>query len=248
MGGVLKPHELGCVSINSFGGAVVSRMVQVTLQVWPRCASRVCCVRAPPPTSSAHLPRVAVTLPPSYGCCVGIDQPTQQPNMEEPKVHMSPGSGGGGPMRARGRGSTETRARLNSSYDIDNIVIPQSVAASTRPEILHYKEIVTPKWRIIDVPEIPLNNGILKGPGRSPLDSELEEDLSEEAVMARHARAEGWERGRYARQAGGARARRSHHNSVDAPPPPPPHPPPLPPPPAPPPSSMDYTQNEAIYF
>lgn len=31
------------------------------------------------------------------------------------------------------------------SYDIDNIVIPYSVAAATRVEILPYKEIPTPK-------------------------------------------------------------------------------------------------------
>lgn len=32
-----------------------------------------------------------------------------------------------------------------TSYDIDNIVIPYSVAASTRVEKLQYKEILTPK-------------------------------------------------------------------------------------------------------
>lgn len=36
------------------------------------------------------------------------------------------------------------RNRINS-YDIDNIVIPYSVAASTRVEKLQYKEILTPK-------------------------------------------------------------------------------------------------------
>ncbi|KAL9895452.1 non-specific lethal 1 isoform 1-T6 [Glossina fuscipes fuscipes] len=44
-----------------------------------------------------------------------------------------------------------------SSYDIDNIVIPYSVAASTRVEILPYKEIPTPKWRVIEN-ENELNN------------------------------------------------------------------------------------------
>ncbi|XP_061393784.1 uncharacterized protein LOC133329311 [Musca vetustissima] len=38
------------------------------------------------------------------------------------------------------------------SYDIDNIVIPYSVAAATRVEILPYKEIPTPKWRIVNTP------------------------------------------------------------------------------------------------
>lgn len=40
--------------------------------------------------------------------------------------------------------------RRRTSYDIDNIVIPYSMAASTRVEKLQYKEIQTPKWRIID--------------------------------------------------------------------------------------------------
>lgn len=35
--------------------------------------------------------------------------------------------------------------RQARNFDIDNIVIPYSVAASTRPELLPYKEIPTPK-------------------------------------------------------------------------------------------------------
>ena len=35
--------------------------------------------------------------------------------------------------------------RQTRNFDIDNIVIPYSVAASTRPELLPYKEIPTPK-------------------------------------------------------------------------------------------------------
>lgn len=37
------------------------------------------------------------------------------------------------------------RRNRTNSYDIDNIVIPYSVAASTRVEKLQYKEILTPK-------------------------------------------------------------------------------------------------------
>lgn len=37
------------------------------------------------------------------------------------------------------------RNRSVDSYDIDNIVIPYSVAAATRVEKLQYKEILTPK-------------------------------------------------------------------------------------------------------
>lgn len=41
-------------------------------------------------------------------------------------------------------GYSQKRNRINS-YDIDNIVIPYSVAAATRVEKLQYKEIPTPK-------------------------------------------------------------------------------------------------------
>ncbi|GAB0088766.1 KAT8 regulatory NSL complex subunit 1 [Sergentomyia squamirostris] len=40
--------------------------------------------------------------------------------------------------------------RNRNSYDIDNIVIPYSVAAATRVEILPYKEIPTPKWKVVN--------------------------------------------------------------------------------------------------
>ncbi|KAL7727291.1 hypothetical protein ACLKA6_016043 [Drosophila palustris] len=48
----------------------------------------------------------------------------------------------------RNERTAERRSRL--IYDIDNIVIPYSMAAQTRVEILPYKEIPTPKWRIVD--------------------------------------------------------------------------------------------------
>jgi KAT8 regulatory NSL complex subunit 1 len=59
------------------------------------------------------------------------------------------------------------RNRANS-YDIDNIVIPYSVAASTRVEKLQYKEILTPKWRIAD-PDFKCdttNNGAVRNPSQ----------------------------------------------------------------------------------
>lgn len=44
--------------------------------------------------------------------------------------------------------------RRRTSYDIDNIVIPYSMAATTRVERLQYKEIQTPKWRAVDDEEL----------------------------------------------------------------------------------------------
>ncbi|XP_059057304.1 KAT8 regulatory NSL complex subunit 1 [Achroia grisella] len=140
----------------------------------------------------------------------------------------------------RGRPSTESRVR-RPSYDIDNIVIPQSIAANTRPQILTYKEIITPKWRLLDIPEVPLNNGIMKSTNRISVESE-EEDISEAAVRERHVRAEGRERARYARR---QRPRR-HTSDVGAPPPDLPPPPPPPTPPAPPSPPTPPTLHETV--
>jgi len=41
------------------------------------------------------------------------------------------------------------KRRGESAFDINNIVIPYSIASSTRVEKLQYKEIITPKWREI---------------------------------------------------------------------------------------------------
>ena len=46
--------------------------------------------------------------------------------------------------------SRKKRGFGTPSFDIDNIVIPYSIACSTRLEKLEYKEIVTPKWRQVD--------------------------------------------------------------------------------------------------
>lgn len=42
--------------------------------------------------------------------------------------------------------ATMRKRRLESAYDIDNIVIPYSIASATRVVKLEYKEIVTPKY------------------------------------------------------------------------------------------------------
>ncbi|XP_063621949.1 uncharacterized protein LOC134794162 [Cydia splendana] len=118
--------------------------------------------------------------------------------------------------RLRGRGSTEARARA-ASFDIDNIVIPQSVAAATRPQILTYKEIVTPKWRVMEMSDARLNNGVSKI-RRLSLESE-EEDISDTAVRARHLRSEARERGRYLGARRGGRGAPPAPASAPAPPP-----------------------------
>ncbi|XP_056642788.1 KAT8 regulatory NSL complex subunit 1 [Diorhabda sublineata] len=104
------------------------------------------------------------------------------------------------------------------SYDIDNIVIPYSVAAATRVEKLQYKEILTPKWRIID-PTYETqfetkNNGAMKD---TEPDSDVE-DLTEDSVIARHDRSEYEEKRRFLSYLklppGSGRAR--HHRRTDS--------------------------------
>uniref|UniRef100_A0A182N4H8 PEHE domain-containing protein n=1 Tax=Anopheles dirus TaxID=7168 RepID=A0A182N4H8_9DIPT len=44
----------------------------------------------------------------------------------------------------------ERRYRNSSAYDISSIVIPQSMAATTRVSLPQYKDIAIPKWRIVN--------------------------------------------------------------------------------------------------
>nr|CAD7455619.1 unnamed protein product [Timema tahoe] len=80
------------------------------------------------------------------------------------------------------------RRKRENSYDIDNIVIPYSIAAATRVEKLPYKEIPTPKWRVAELnTKLDLkNNGMVR---HSSEDSDVE-DLNEDTIVARHERCE----------------------------------------------------------
>ncbi|XP_076663793.1 non-specific lethal 1 [Andrena cerasifolii] len=91
--------------------------------------------------------------------------------------------------------SSTSHGRLRqNSYDIDNIVIPYSVAASTRLEKLQYKEILTPKWRLCDEPsKLDIKNGVMHRPSQ---DSDFE-DMSDETIASRHERSEREENKRF---------------------------------------------------
>lgn len=78
------------------------------------------------------------------------------------------------------------RKRFENSYDIDNIVIPMSMAAAARVEKIQYKEILTPNWRVLD----PSEQTTLE------VDPQLE-DLCDEAYQNRHSEYEDLERSRW---------------------------------------------------
>ena len=89
------------------------------------------------------------------------------------------------PIRARRRRSEQ------NAFDIDNIVIPFSVAATTRVEILEYKEIMTPSWRVKD-DHSSENNDM-----NSSNDAEELEDTSDEVYALRHTKGEFDEKKRF---------------------------------------------------
>lgn len=121
---------------------------------------------------------------------------------------------------------TMNKKKTGDAYDIDNIVIPYSMLASTRVEKLHYKEIDTPGWREVI-------NGMLADLSHhldecdSPLlqEEEGEEDLSDGEYIQRHLRYEITEKKKYlailANQGstaplGGRRSRRTRNSSANS--------------------------------
>lgn len=99
---------------------------------------------------------------------------------------------------------TKRRRSEQSAYDIDNIVIPFSIAATTRVEILEYKEIVTPSWRIAENGShnnVSENNSVADKEAvdvkLEKRDDEEEEDISDEAFKERHSKGETEEKKRF---------------------------------------------------
>ena len=97
------------------------------------------------------------------------------------------------------------------AFDINNIVIPYSIAATTRVEKLQYKEIITPKWRVVDGFEDKFNFSELNIKSEvktetKPVvsskessvceDEDEDEDISETIFAIRHAKSEEEERKR----------------------------------------------------
>ncbi|XP_078084947.1 KAT8 regulatory NSL complex subunit 1-like protein isoform X3 [Mustelus asterias] len=79
------------------------------------------------------------------------------------------------------------RQQSECCYDIDNIVIPMSLVATSKIEKLQYKEIITPSWRIVTIK--PLKERHLQG--------KVLEDLSDEAFVSRHRKHERREQARW---------------------------------------------------
>ncbi|XP_032876221.1 KAT8 regulatory NSL complex subunit 1-like isoform X2 [Amblyraja radiata] len=97
------------------------------------------------------------------------------------------------------------RRRGESSFDINNIVIPMSMAAAARVEKLQYKEILTPSWRIADIEQSKLQN--------CKLEDDQYEEMSDEAFLSRHSKCEEMERSRWCLWSSSSSARRGSRSS-----------------------------------
>ncbi len=97
------------------------------------------------------------------------------------------------------------RRKRETAYDINNIVIPYSMAASTRVEKIKYKEILTPTWREIDYAS------------NDAQPTQAEEDVSVALYETRHAKAELEEQRRWQlplwKSSGGQRSRARRQDS-----------------------------------
>uniref|UniRef100_W5MB63 KAT8 regulatory NSL complex subunit 1 like n=1 Tax=Lepisosteus oculatus TaxID=7918 RepID=W5MB63_LEPOC len=82
------------------------------------------------------------------------------------------------------------RLRTECFYDIDNIVIPMSLAATTKVEKLQYKDILTPSWRVVDTQCWEKKQG--------EMEEGLQiEEFSDEAISSRHMKYEEKEKARW---------------------------------------------------
>ena len=113
----------------------------------------------------------------------------------------------------------QLKKKRKSNYDIDHIVIPYSMAATTRVEKLQYKEIQTPSWKEIE--ETTSTTSPLAGQkvaavksnaGQEPAEDDDFEDISDLAFKLMHAKAEEEERARWATPLGRVHGgQRGHH-------------------------------------
>ncbi|XP_033854316.3 KAT8 regulatory NSL complex subunit 1-like isoform X2 [Acipenser ruthenus] len=106
------------------------------------------------------------------------------------------------------------RRRGKSSFDINNIVIPMSMAVGARVEKLQYKEILTPSWRHLD-PEVFQPVEFTSSEQEEEEEEEEEvEDTSDETYLSRHSQWEERERSRWGSWAPSSTQRRVGRPSI----------------------------------
>lgn len=125
----------------------------------------------------------------SSGCSSHGESPVPSPaTSETSSTEVNAPTPNSGPVNRRRRSEQH-------AFDINNIVIPYSIASATRVERLQYKEIITPKWRLIEEYSIPPPENI-KQELLNKNYSNVLEDMSDKAFEIRHAQCEANERKR----------------------------------------------------
>ncbi|XP_030643479.1 KAT8 regulatory NSL complex subunit 1-like protein [Chanos chanos] len=138
----------------------------------------------------------------AYLSCLST-QSSLAPQSSEDSADEAPedvGSGQTVHMRQRTSQGPVRRRHGDSVYNIDNIVIPMSLAAPVKLERLQYKDILTPSWRVLDI--LPLEQ-------RQDGDTEEVELLSDDVFSKRHQECECRERLRWCSWEENRRCRRS---------------------------------------
>ncbi|XP_067237766.1 KAT8 regulatory NSL complex subunit 1 [Chanodichthys erythropterus] len=159
--------------------------------------------REPSLDRTEHAPKLYMDLGSPCPSLSALNTPTHSPLMRQPSTSET-----STPLHLNSSASTIRRRRGESPFDINNIVIPMSVAATTRVEKLQYKEILTPSWREVDVFAKPI----------AEEDDAVEvEDLSDVTFSQLHLAYEEQERSRWSWTASNVAMRRGSrsYKSVD---------------------------------
>ncbi|XP_039225506.1 KAT8 regulatory NSL complex subunit 1-like isoform X2 [Crotalus tigris] len=149
-----------------------------------------------------------------YRLCAPHLPPRSKPGTSHPGPSLclenSPGPAAsnvpGHPATAGSSALPAKKKKVETSYDINNIVIPMSMAAATRVEKLQYKEILTPSWRTVDPKELVI---------LEEADAQLE-DTSDETYLNHHQKFEELERARWDSWTGTSSQRRGNRSSNKA--------------------------------
>uniref|UniRef100_A0A673HW06 KAT8 regulatory NSL complex subunit 1-like n=1 Tax=Sinocyclocheilus rhinocerous TaxID=307959 RepID=A0A673HW06_9TELE len=102
--------------------------------------------------STVHAPKLNMDMGSPCPSLSALNTPTHSLLMRQPSISET-----STPLHLNSSAATIRRRRGESPFDINNIVIPMSVAATTRVEKLQYKEILTPSWREVDIFAKPIS-------------------------------------------------------------------------------------------
>lgn len=159
--------------------------------------------REPSLDRTENAPKLNMDMGSPWPSLSALNTPSHSPLMRQPSISET-----FTPLHLNSSAATIRRRRGESPFDINNIVIPMSVAATTRVEKLQYKEILTPSWREVDIFAKPISE---------EEDAMEIEDLSDVTFSQLHLPCQEQERSRWSWTASNVAKRRGSrsYKSVD---------------------------------